>query len=136
MKIKKQIEKDVLNKKTKRISIGDSKGGLYTIYKDYNNELKVQKLGLIHSEEVDEIFELSDESDGTRRLFDLIPLIRMFSKDFTIVIDEFDRSLHPNLTKKFFELFYNLNKNKTQLIVSTHESTLLDLQLVRRDEME
>ena len=134
-KIKKQIEKDVLNKKTKRISIGDSKGGLYTIYKNDNNELKVQKLGLIHSEEVDEIFELSDESDGTRRLFDLIPLIRMFSKDFTIVIDEFDRSLHPNLTKKFFELFYNLNKNKTQLIVSTHESTLLDLQLVRRDEL-
>lgn len=134
-KVKKQIEKDVLNKKTKRVSIGDSKGGLYTIYKDDNNELKVQKLGLIHSEEVDEIFELSDESDGTRRLFDLIPLIRIFSKDFTIVIDEFDRSLHPNLTKKFFELFYSLNKDKTQLIVSTHESTLLDLQLIRRDEI-
>ena len=67
--------------------------------------MKVQKLGLIHSEEVDEIFELSDESDGTRRLFDLIPLIRMFSKDFTIVIDEFDRSLHPNLTKKFLNYF-------------------------------
>ena len=33
------------------------------------------------------------------------------------------------------ELFYHLNKSKTQLIVTTHESTLLDLDLVRRDEI-
>lgn len=133
--IKQAIEKLFLKEDVKSIPFPYN-GDFLTIYKDeITNELKVDKLGLIHNENIDEIFELSDESDGTRRLFDLIPLIEKFSIDFTIVIDEFDRSLHPNLTKKFFELFYNLNKNKTQLIVSTHESTLLDLQLVRRDEI-
>lgn len=65
----------------------------------------------------------------------MIPLISTFSQDYTIVIDEFDRSLHPKLTKKFFELFYKLNDSKTQLIVTTHDSTLLDLDLIRRDEI-
>ena len=92
---------------------------------------------MLHGLDFQDIFELKDESDGTRRLFDLIPLINKFSQDFTIIIDEFDRSLHPMLTKQFFELFYKLNieDSKTQLIITTHESTLLDLNLVRRDEI-
>jgi AAA15 family ATPase/GTPase len=112
-----------------------SDGLFVTIYKDENNELKIQKLGLIHSSEVDDVFELQDESDGTKRLFDLIPLIAKFNDDYTIVIDEFDRSFHPNLTKTFFELFYKVQNSKSQLIVTTHESTLLDLTLLRRDEI-
>jgi AAA15 family ATPase/GTPase len=138
--LRKQIIKDI----SKSGNDGDVTGTLkmpdgqfYTIYKDENDEIKVEKLGLIHSIDVKEIFELKDESDGTKRLFDLIPLIAKFSKDYTIIIDEFDRSLHPKLTKRFFELFYKLNniESKTQLIVTTHESTLLDQELVRRDEI-
>ena len=135
--LKKQIIKDISkNGDTGTLKTPDSQ--FFTIYKDDNDELKVEKLGLIHSNEVEEIFELKDESDGTRRLFDLIPLISKFSKNYTIIIDEFDRSLHPKLTRKFFELFYKLNndvESKTQLIVTTHESTLLDQELVRRDEI-
>ena len=112
-----------------------SDGLFVTIYKDENNELKIQKLGLVHSKDVDDVFELQDESDGTKRLFDLIPLISKFNADYTIIIDEFDRSLHPKLTKAFFELFYKDNNSKSQLIVTTHESTLLDLTLLRRDEI-
>ena len=134
--LRRQIIKDV----AKDNAIGTLKmpdGQFYTIFKDKKDELKVEKLGLIHSNEVQDVFELKDESDGTKRLFDLIPLISKFSKDYTIIIDEFDRSLHPKLTKKFFELFYKLNDadSKTQLIVTTHESTLLDQELVRRDEV-
>ncbi|MFA6630402.1 MAG: ATP-binding protein [Sulfuricurvum sp.] len=134
--LRKQIIKDL----SKDDVIGTLKmpdGQFYTVYKDKNDELKVQKIGLIHSNDVEEIFELKDESDGTKRLFDLIPLIGKFSMDYTIIIDEFDRSLHPKLTKKFFELFYKLNdaNSKSQLIVTTHESTLLDQELVRRDEV-
>ena len=94
-------------------------------------------MGLVHGLNFQDNFELKDESDGTRRLFDLIPLISKFSQDFTIIIDEFDRSLHPMLTRQFFELFYSLNvgDSKTQLIITTHESTLLDLNLLRRDEI-
>ena len=135
--LKELIEKN-LNKKDVNMNIVEgSNGELLTIYKDDDGKLKVQKLGLIHNININEIFELKDESDGTRRLFDLIPLIGKFSRDFTIIIDEFDRSLHPKLTKQFFKLFYELNdeNSKTQLIVTTHESTLLDLDLVRRDEI-
>ncbi len=135
--IKKHIESKLLDTKDEdnRIVL-ESDNELYIISKE-KDELKVQKLGLLHGLDFQDIFDLKDESDGTRRLFDLIPLINKFPQDFTIIIDEFDRSLHPMLTKQFFELFYNLNieDSKTQLIITTHESTLLDLNLVRRDEI-
>lgn len=129
------IEKKLMKKKNTKATLQSDKGHFLTIHKDENDELKIQKLGLIHSKEVDDIFELQDESDGTKRLFDLIPLIAKFNDDYTIVIDEFDRSLHPKLTKDFFERFYKLSDSKSQLIVTTHESTLLDLTLLRRDEI-
>jgi len=135
--IKKHIETQLLDKKNIDGKVVlESDNDIYIIFKE-EKELKVQKLGLLHGLNSQDIFELKDESDGTRRLFDLIPLINKFSQDFTIIIDEFDRSLHPMLTKQFFELFYNLNieNSKTQLIITTHESTLLDLNLVRRDEI-
>ncbi len=133
--MKKAIEENSLPNEEFQYSVINTPNNVFTIYKDENNDLKVQKLGLIHSQKFKDIFELENESDGTRRLFDLIPLIGNFSQDYTIIIDEFDRSLHPKLTEKFFELFYQLNNLKTQLIVTTHESTLLNLDLLRRDEI-
>jgi AAA15 family ATPase/GTPase len=134
--LKIEIEKDLSGEnRDKKIILRGTNGMFLTIYKDEEDELKVQKLGLIHDNEIKDIFELQDESDGTKRLFDLIPLITKFKEDYSVIIDEFDRSLHPKLTKAFFELFYNFNDSKSQLIVSTHESTLLDLELVRRDEI-
>jgi len=131
----KQIIENALDKE-KEVYARSDKGDLLKVYKK-DNEIKIQKMGLVHGLDFQDNFELRDESDGTRRLFDLIPLINKFSQDFTILIDEFDRSLHPILTKQFFKLFYNLSieDSKTQLIITTHESTLLDLNLVRRDEI-
>lgn len=135
IELKKDIEKDLLeDDKAIKASLA-FKGNYFTIYKDENSDLKVQRLGLIHSKKFNEAFELKDESDGTQRLFDLIPLLSKFEEDYTIVIDEFDRSLHPKLAKKFLELFYKNNNSKSQLIVTTHESTLLDLTFLRRDEI-
>ena len=133
--IKIDIEKDLSEDRNEKIILRNSSGLFVTIYRDENSELKIEKLGLIHNKEIDDIFELEDESDGTKRLFDLIPLITKFNDDYTIIIDEFDRSLHPILTKAFFELFYKENTKKSQLIVTSHESTLLDLDLVRKDEI-
>lgn len=107
----------------------------FNFYKDSKGNILVQKLGLIHSDNSREAFDLKDESDGTRRLFDLIPLIARFQLDATIVIDEFDQSLHPKLTKQFFDLFFSFENSKSQLVISTHESTLLDLDKFRRDEI-
>jgi len=121
-------------KENQELYIRSSEGHIMKIYKR-DNELKVQKLGLLHSDKYREVFELKDESDGTKRLFDLIPLIGKFGEDYTIVIDEFDRSLHPKLARKLFELFYSIRGGKSQLIATTHESNLLDLSLLRKDEI-
>ena len=54
----------------------------------------------------------------------------------TYVIDELDRCLHPSLTYKFVDTFLKLAEQKhIQLIVTTHESRLMDFDLLRRDEI-
>ncbi len=81
-------------------------------------------------------FEFSEESDGTRRLFDLLDILISNEKNKIYVIDELERSLHPKLTYKFLELFFeHLKDNNTQLIFTTHESTIMDQELLRRDEI-
>lgn len=52
------------------------------------------------------------------------------------MIDEMERSLHPALMRKLIELFFKYSNNiSTQLIFTTHESTLMDQDLLRRDEI-
>jgi AAA15 family ATPase/GTPase len=79
--------------------------------------------------------DLSEESDGTRRLLNLIPALHHLH-NAVYFIDEIDRSLHPMLVWKFLEFFLKSNVNgQRQMIVTTHESHLLDLDLLRRDEI-
>ena len=87
--------------------------------KDKNGDIKYNKLQLNHGNN-DDLFEYMDESDGTRRLFDLIPLLYTNKKRSVIFIDEIDRSLHTNLTKKFMQLFYNLTKNTSSQLISNN----------------
>jgi len=82
--------------------------------------------------------ELANESDGTRRLLNLIPALHILRSNSSGVyfIDEIDRSLHPILVLRFLEFFLNSCKGgQSQIIVTTHESNLLDLDLLRRDEI-
>ena len=54
----------------------------------------------------------------------------------TYVIDEINRCLHPQVTYRYIsEYLDSLENSKTQLIVTTHESHLMDLNLLRRDEI-
>ena len=82
-------------------------------------------------------FELNDESDGTKRIMDFIPaLTNLRIEDDVYIIDEIDRSLHPHLTTAILDIFLNKDKqHNNQLIVTTHESNLLNLELLRRDEI-
>lgn len=80
---------------------------------------------------------LDDESDGTRRLLNLLPaLYHLRTKGAVYFIDEIDRSLHPILVKEFLHFFLrSCDSGLRQIIVTTHESNLLDLDLLRRDEI-
>ncbi|MGL4652846.1 AAA family ATPase [Cetobacterium sp.] len=103
-----------------------------------NNELKAKEIVFKHKSSNENIeFKFYEESDGTKRLIELIPLLEKIDcKNHTILIDELERSLHPVLVKAFLDKFYEkLSKSNSQLILSTHESRLLDLDRVRRDEI-
>lgn len=81
-------------------------------------------------------FDKSAESDGTKRLFDLIPaLARVITSDHVFFIDEIDRSLHSLLTHHLMKLFKNRASHRSQLICTTHEQLLLDSTLFRPDEL-
>ena len=83
-----------------------------------------------------ELFERSEESDGTNRLFDLIPLYENWRNGRVVVIDEIDRSLHTKATLEFVRLFLDdPASRKAQLIATTHDGGLLDLDVLRQDEI-
>lgn len=80
-------------------------------------------------------FEINQESDGTQRIMDFIPaMAELQHHNRVFIIDEIERSLHVNLVRKFISMFYELTTDvRSQLIVTTHESALLDQELVRKD---
>ena len=96
------------------------------------------KIAFMHDDNKSHIFTSSNESDGTMRLFELAEPLATNDCDTTFVIDELDRCMHPSLTIQYIYAFLlraNNKKNNNQLIVTTHESRLLDLEKIRRDEI-
>jgi AAA15 family ATPase/GTPase len=99
--------------------------------------VKIRQIKAIHGTEQGgrALFPLHEESDGSQRLLNLLPaLYRLKAEAGVFVIDELERSMHPILARKFIEFFLKgaCNRN-SQMIFTTHESTLLDLDILRRD---
>lgn len=100
-----------------------------------NGEIMAEKIMLNHGNPA-ELFELSEESDGTKRLFDLIPLYEFGQKGKIIIVDELDRSFHSKLTEEYIRRFFEITKEKPcQLICTTHDLNLMDLRILRQDEI-
>jgi hypothetical protein len=57
------------------------------------------------------------------------------SKDYTYVIDEIDRSLHPTLVRALVSKIVTDKNMKGQLIFTTHDAGLLDGKIFRNDEI-
>lgn len=86
------------------------------------------------------IYRLSfdEESRGTRVLFALAPFLkRAFESEKVIIVDELEKSLHPTLIECIVKLFNNkdINKANSQLIFTTHAANLLNINLLRRDQI-
>ncbi|MBX9836350.1 MAG: ATP-binding protein, partial [Burkholderiaceae bacterium] len=85
------------------------------------------------------IFDLMDESSGTRNLLFLTgPILEILSKGQTLVVDELDTSLHTLLVQALVRLFHRpeINTGGAQLIFTTHDTSLLDAYgLFRRDQI-
>ncbi|MGL4607682.1 MAG: AAA family ATPase [Eubacteriaceae bacterium] len=81
-------------------------------------------------------YEFREESDGTKRILELLEIITSPEQDVTYIVDEIDRSLHPLLTEKLVSMYLNSEKSvQSQLIITTHESRLLNLKNLRKDEI-
>lgn len=81
-------------------------------------------------------FYLKNESDGTNRLIEYLPIFWQF-QDFkkVFIIDEIERSIHPLMIKEIISKL-SLDENALgQLIFTTHESYLLDQSILRPDEI-
>lgn len=130
-KLKIKISNDITNESV----LCKVNNQIYSLKKDDDGNIITTKMMQNHGNGQD-LFEYADESDGTKRLFDLIPLFYEHNGNRVIFIDEIDRSLHTNLTRRFLELFYKLTgRDNSQLIATTHDSNLLDLDLIRQDEI-
>lgn len=126
------------NKKLKKVTVqGTLRTDKHLFQLNFGNkEWEINKLLFKHGKNCDLMFEFGEESDGTRRLIELLDVIHNDKEDNIFLIDELDRSLHPQMTKKFVETFFKATKEKhTQLFITTHESNLLDLEFLRRDEV-
>lgn len=98
-------------------------------------EPKVTTIKMKHGESFFD-FGFEEESDGTRRLFDLLDMLLTDTDDVVFVVDELERSLHPKLTQHFLKLFNELHaKTRNQLIFTTHEASIMDRDFFRRDEI-
>lgn len=83
-------------------------------------------------------FDISEESDGTTKLYSLASdIITSLINGEIFVIDEIDNSLHPHITSLIVSLFNNpkTNKKNAQLITATHDASLLNQNLIRRDQV-
>lgn len=83
-------------------------------------------------------FELTDESTGTQRLFSLAaPVLDVLRDGRILLVDELDASLHPLLVRQLIAMFHNnqINQKNAQLIFTTHDTTLLDQSIFRRDQV-
>jgi AAA15 family ATPase/GTPase len=82
-------------------------------------------------------FDMIEESDGTRRLMQLVPaMMGLMNSNRLYIVDELDRSLHPDILHSYVANFlrYSLGR-RSQLIVTTHDTTLLKQRFLRRDEV-
>lgn len=109
------------------VSEDEPEAKLYSIFKD----VKDKKNAAIAAE----IFE----SYGTIRFINMFPLvIKTILTGGTLVVDEFDASIHPMALMSIINIFHNddINIHHAQLIFNTHNPIFLNSNLFRRDEIK
>jgi AAA15 family ATPase/GTPase len=113
----------------------DNAGRKEEIEKDLSRSIRFQ-----HTEEADEegFLDLQEESHGTQQFFSLVgPVLDVLEKGRVLLVDELDSSLHPEMVVEIVSLFNDpeTNTGGAQLIFNTHDTTLLDQDLLRRDQI-
>lgn len=109
------------------VSDDDSEAKLCSIFEEYKDKKRAAMAA--------ELFE----SYGTIRFINLFPLvIRSIQIGGTLVVDEFDASIHPMALMNIINIFHNddINIHHAQLVFNTHNPIFLNSNLFRRDEIK
>jgi uncharacterized protein len=135
-----KLQEEVKEGSTMRILSGPSNERFVVTRK--NGRLLAKKLITYHPnmDGTESKFEMSQESDGSQRVIDLLPAFLMASaakSSKVFVIDEVDRSLHTILTRRLLEMYLSncSPESRAQMLFTTHDVLLMDQGLFRRDEM-
>lgn len=84
------------------------------------------------------LFSEADESQGTRELFNILPLLlNVFNRGSVLIWDELESSLHPHVSELVVSLFNNseVNRHHAQLLFTTHNLDLMDSSKMRKDQL-
>lgn len=78
-----------------------------------------------------------EESTGINKLFELVlPIVESFINGKVMIVDEIELNLHRNISYKIIKLFNtHLPNNSAQLIFTSHDISLLSLNLFRNDQI-
>lgn len=100
-----------------------------------DDELESLEIKTYHRYSPNVSFDLiTEESDGTKKLFFmLLTVLDIIRNNKTLLVDEIEDSLHPKIVDYLIKLFNA--SNKAQLIFSTHNTNLLDLNKFRKDQI-
>ena len=101
-----------------------------------NNAMEVEAKVIFEKFETD---LLQEESQGIKKLVEFMcPFIDIILKGKVLICDEIEASLHEAIVYKIFEFFKQnvINyKKSAQIISTTHDTSLLRLDLFRRDQI-
>ena len=93
------------------------------------------RIKFVYDEFETDLYE--EESMGINKLFDLVlPIVESFINGKVMIVDEIELNLHRNIAYKIISLFNtHLPKNSAQLIFTSHDISLLSLNLFRNDQI-
>lgn len=117
------IDIDICDYRTEEKEDDEKKFKFFTKHKNNNKEYEL---------------EFAEESEGTIKLFSLLPdIIESLINGGLVIIDELDAKLHPKLLKYIIMLFKDsrTNRKKAQLIFTSQDLTTMNNQIFRRDEI-
>lgn len=84
------------------------------------------------------LLEFFKESEGTKKVVMLaVRLLGLLERGCTVLIDEISNNFHPLLVRYLISLFHSkkYNENNAQLVFTTHETSVLDQGILRRDQI-
>ena len=135
MNLPKELVADIENKESGLISLN----GRYFIFFENKNRTSLIQVKFEHAlNNKIASFNIDDESDGTQRLLDLLPILFQMDKKNNAIyfVDEIDRSLHTKLSKYILKTFVENSQNLlSQIIFTAHDVNLINLRDFTKEEI-